>query len=292
MTLVKRTMSSQCGTNAEEGGNMPEDRNLVQAVLKALEILEEVCREQNRGVRELSEKVGINRSTVNRLVVTLERAGYLEQEKERGKYRATLRLFELGNRVVQDLNIKDQAYPIMQRLSESTQETIYLAVFDGCRFLYVSIIESPQMLKCSADIGVNPPVYSSASGKALLAFMPEDARKAFMPKEFDSFGSNTIRSVAKLEAELNRIRLNGYAIDDEEWNPGVRALAAPVWNHDGKVMATLAAAGPKLRMSPQRMEEIAQLLINAAQELSTNIGYRGRTHAMSKATVFSNVMKD
>lgn len=253
---------------------MSKDRDLVQSVLKALEILEELCREQHRGVRELSEKVGINRSTVNRLVATLERAGYLEQERERGKYRASLKLFELGNKVIQDLNIKDLAHPIMQKLSEATEETVYLAVLEGNRFLYVSIIESPHMLKCSADIGIHPPSYCSASGKVLLAYLPEDKKKAFLPEEFHSFGPNTITNAAELEAELNRIRLNGYAIDDEEWNPSIRALAAPVRNHDRKIIATLSIAGPKVRMSQQRMEEVAQLLVKAAQDLSASIGYR------------------
>jgi DNA-binding IclR family transcriptional regulator len=253
---------------------MAADRDLVQSVLKALEILEEICREPHRGVRELSEKVGINRSTVNRLVATMERSGYLEQEKERGKYRATLKLFELGNKVIQDLNIKDRAYPIMQKLSKATEETVYLAVFDGNQFLYVSIIDSPQMLKCSADIGIHPPAYCSASGKVLLAYLPEDKKEAFLPEEFQSFGPNTIRNAAELEAELNKTRLNGYAIDDEEWNPSVRALAAPVWNYDGKIIATLSIAGPKVRMSQQRMEEAAQLLVKAAQDLSASIGYR------------------
>lgn len=260
---------------AEEGGKMSEDRNLVQAVLKALDIMEALCRNPHCGVRELSEKVGLNRSTVNRLVATLERAGYVEQEKERGKYHATLRLFELGNKVVQDLDIKDQAYPIMQKLSEATEESIYLAVLDGNQFLYVSMIDSPQMLKCSATIGIYPLTYCSASGKVILAYLPEDKKKVFIPEEFHSFGPNTISNVTDLEAELDRIRLNGYAIDDEEWNPNIRALAAPVWNYDRNIRATLSIAGPKVRMSRQRMEELAQLLVKAAQELSAKLGYKG-----------------
>ena len=271
---------------------MPQDRDLVQAVLKALEILEELCREQHSGVRELSEKVGINRSTVNRLVATLERAGYLEQEKERGKYHATLKLFELGNKVIQDLNIKDLAYPIMQKLSEATKETVYLAVLEGNRFLYVSIIESPQMLKCSADIGIHPPAYCSASGKVLLAYLPEDKKKAFLPQEFHSFGPNTIKNVAELETELDRIRLNGYAIDDEEWNPSIRALAAPVWNHDGKIIATLSIAGPKVRMSQKHMEKAAQLLVKAAQDLSASIGYREPAQTANKVGPTKNYIKN
>lgn len=253
---------------------MTENRNLVQAVLKALEIMEVLCGNQPCGVLELSKKAGLNRSTVNRLVATLERAGYVEQEKERGNYRATLKFFELGNKVIQKMDIKEQAYPIMQKLSEATEESIYLAVLDGNQFLYVSIIDSPQVLRCSAAIGIHPLTYCSASGKVLLAYLPEDKKKAFIPEGFKSFGLNTISNITDLEAELDKIRVNGYAIDDEEWNPNVRALAAPVWNHDGKIQATLSIAGPKVRMSRQRMEEVAQLLVKAADELSAKIGYR------------------
>lgn len=268
---------------------MSEDRNLVQAVLKALDIMEALCGNPRCGVRELSEKVGLNRSTVNRLVATLERAGYVEQDRERGKYRATLKLFELGNKVVQDLDIKDRAYPIMQKLSEATEETIYLAVLDGNQFVYVLIIDSPQMLRCSAAIGIHPPTYSSASGKVLLAYLPEDKKKAFLPEEFESFGPNTINSTTDLEAELDRIRRDGFATDDEEWNPSVRALAAPIWNYDGKITATLSIAGPKVRMPRQRMEETAQLLVEAARELSANLGYREPAQAVLPAADFSGI---
>ncbi|MDA8236106.1 MAG: IclR family transcriptional regulator [Clostridia bacterium] len=253
---------------------MSEDRNLVQAVLKALDIMEALCRNPHSGVRELSEKVGLNRSTVNRLVATLEQAGYVEQDRERGKYRASLRLFELGNKVVQDLDIKERAYPIMQKLSKATEETIYLAVLDGNQFLYVSIIDSPQMLRCSANIGISPPMYCSASGKVILTYLSEDRKLAFLPEKFHLYGPNTISNFTDLEAELAGIRRNGYAIDDEEWNPDTRALAAPVWNYDRKIQATLSIAGPKVRMPRQRMEEIAQLLVKGAQELSASLGYR------------------
>jgi len=253
---------------------MSDERNLVQSVLKALGILEVICRGRNCGVRELSEKTGINRSTVNRLVVTLERAGYVEQEKDRGKYRASLRLFELGNAVIQHLDIYEQAYPIMQSLSEKTEETINLAILDGNQVLYVLKIDSPHMLKSSASIGSRSPVYCNASGKVILAYLPEDKRRDFLPEEFYLFTPNTLKNVTELNAELSRVRVNGFAVDNEEWSLNSKALAAPVRNHDQKIIAALTIAGPMVRLTSQRIEELAQILIKEAAALSAKLGYR------------------
>lgn len=256
---------------------MSDERNLVQAVLKALEILELICRNRNCGVRELSEKAGINKSTVNRLVATLEKAGYVEQEKARGKYRASLRLFELGNEVIRHLDIYEQAYPIMQNLSEQTGETVNLAILDGNQVLYVMKIDSPHMLKSSAPIGSRSPVYCNASGKVILAYLSEGSRRSLLPAEFLPFTPNTIKDVAELETELSKVRANGYAVDNEEWSLNSRALAAPVWNYEPKIIAALTIAGPSVRMTAQRIEELAQILTKEAAALSAKLGYRGKS---------------
>lgn len=253
---------------------MSEDRNLVQAVLKALEILEVICRNQPCGVRELSEMAGLHRSTVSRLVATLERAGYVEQEKERGKYQATLRLFELGNEVIRHLDIYEQAYPVMQNLADQTQETINLSVLDGKQVLYVMKIDSPHMLKSSASIGSRSPVYCNASGKVILAYLPEDRKRALLPEEFSLFTPNTTRNVTELDAELAMVRTNGYAVDNEEWSLNTKALAAPIWNYDRKIISALTIAGPTVRMTSQRIEELAQILTKEAAALSVKMGYR------------------
>lgn len=252
---------------------MSENHNLVQAVLKALEIMEAMCRSQYSGVRDLSEKVGLNRSTVNRLVSTLEEAGYVEQEKERGKYRATLKIFELGNKVIRHLDIHEQAYPIMQKLSEETKETINLSFLDGNDVIFILQIDSPQMLKSAAPLGGRAPVYSNACGKAMLAFLPE-VKNALLPEEFNLYTPNTIRNAEELEIELTRIRAKGYAVDNEEWCLNTKALAAPVWNCQGKVIAALAIIGPTVRMTSRRINELAPILVKKAKELSAKMGYR------------------
>lgn len=253
---------------------MSEDRNLVQAVLKALDIMEVMCRRQHCGIRELSEIAGLNRSTVNRLVATLEWAGYVEQEKERGKYRATMKVFELGNEIIKHLDIHELAYPIMKKLSKDTGETINLAVLDGDQVLYIMKIDSPHMLKSSAPIGSRSPVYCNASGKVILACLPEDKKMALLPAEFHQFTPNTINNVTELEAELARIRTKGYAVDNEEWSLNSKALAAPVWNYNRETVAALTIAGPTVRMTSQRIEELAQILVREARQLSVKLGYR------------------
>ncbi len=260
---------------------MSEDRNLVQAVLKALELMEVICREKHCGIRELSQKVGITRSTVNRLVATLERAGFVEQENERGKYRATLKVFEMGNEVIQHLDIREKAYPIMLKLSAETEETINLAVLDGYQVIYISKIDSPHLLKSSAPVGSRPPIYCNASGKVILAYLPEDRKQILFPTEFTSFTPNTISSIPEMEAELARIRVVGYAVDNEEWSLNTRALAAPVNNYDGKIMGALTIAGPSIRMTPVRLDDLTGLLLAAAQELSFNLGFREVDHVVT-----------
>lgn len=253
-----------------------DNRSLAQTVLKALEIMEVICDNQNCGVQEISEKVGLNRTTVHRLVATLENAGYVKQEKERGKYRATLRLYELGNKVIKQLNISKQAYPIMKKLSEETKETIDLAVREGSNIVYVQIIDSPQGLKVSAPVGSRPPLYCNASGKVILAYMPKEKIKALFPAEFNLFTPNTVKNIAELEAELDKVLANGYAVDSEGWVLNTTALAAPVWNYDHKVVAALTIAAPTIRMSPARIKELAQILTREAKTLSEKLGYRNR----------------
>ncbi|MDD3653619.1 MAG: IclR family transcriptional regulator [Desulfotomaculaceae bacterium] len=253
---------------------MPEDRNLVKAVLKALEILEIMCKEKNYGVRDLSRKVGLTRSTVGRMVATLEHAGYVEQEQERGKYRATLKLFELGNEVIQHQDIREKAYPLMEQISTETEETVNLAVPYGNQILYILKIDSPHMLKSTAPLGSHPPLHCSASGKVILAYLPEDKKEAFLPMELPALTPNTITSLPELEAELARVRANGYAVDNEEWSLNTKALAAPVWGCGGKLLAALAIAGPSVRMNSQQIDDMVQILLKTAGELSFNLGYR------------------
>jgi len=256
---------------------MPEDRNLVKSVLKALELLEIMCKEKHCGVRDLSQKVGLTRSTVSRMVTTLERAGFVEQEHERGKYQATLKLFELGNEVIQHLNIREKAYPLMQQLSHETEETVNLTVLRGNQIMYIFKIDSPHLLKSSAPVGSRPPVHCNASGKVILAYLPEDKKKMFLPLELHPFTPNTIISLTELEAELARVRANGYAVDSEEWSLNTKALAAPVWDYDGKILAALTIAGPSVRMNAQRLGDLIQPLLKAARELSAKLGYREPT---------------
>jgi len=253
---------------------MPEDRNLVKAVFKALELLEIMCKEKRYGVRDLSQKIGLTRSTVSRLVATLEQAGYVEQEHERGKYRATLKIFALGNEVIQHLDIREKAYPLMQQLASETEETVNLAVLDGNQIMYIFKIDSTHLLKSSAPVGSRPPVHCNASGKVILAYLPEDKKKVLLPSELQSFTPNTITSLSELDAELARVRVNGYAVDSEEWSLNTRALAAPVWDYEGKIFAALTIAGPSVRMSAQRLDDLVQPLLQAAGELSAKLGYR------------------
>lgn len=232
--------------------------------------------EHELGVSELSRKLGVAKSTVHRLARTLVADGLLEQNVENEKYRLGLALFGLGALVRRRMNLSSEARQDLFALRNATGETVQLAILDGAEIMFVYNLESTQAIRVNSDIGVRKPAFCTASGRAILAFQPQDIVAA-------AFAAGLKRRTPKTEVEPARLRKliaevgqRGYAVEDEESEVGMRAIAAPVRGAGGVVVGSVAVAGPVQRLSKETLARIAPEVIRTAEVISGRLGYQFR----------------
>lgn len=249
-------------------------RYRIQAIERAVSILNAFTADDPElGVTELAERVGLHKSTVHRFMVNLDAAGLVERNQRSGRYRLGLRIFELGGLVMQQMNLWDEALPFLEGLVRDTGETGHLAVLDGGEAIYIERVEARRALRVPSAIGRGYPAHATNLGKVLLADLPpERVAEIVSQKGLASYTPHTITDPGELDAELMRIRERGYAIDDEEYDEGLRCIGAGVRDHSGHVVSALGIGGPVTRITPARVEELADLVMAAASGLSRRLG--------------------
>jgi len=253
----------------------PAQVPVVQAVDHCLELIEALTRnEGSRGVTELGTELGLAKSTVHKLLQTLLRRGYAVQDPTSGRYRLGLKFLELGGVVQGGLSIRTVAHPHLQALMEATNETVQLGVLEGHEVVYADKIECARTIRMYSRVGRRSPLHCTALGKVLLADQPESTLRAVLDARLDRYAPRTITTSRALRTELREVREKGYAFDDEEFEEGLRCLAAPARDYTGAVVASLGIAGPAARFEPARRPELIKLLKDAAEAVSRDLGYR------------------
>jgi DNA-binding IclR family transcriptional regulator len=248
-------------------------RYAVPAVEGALSILETLGTAQAMSLTELAKKLGLGKSSVYRLLATLVSRGYVERDPWGERYRLTYRLFVVGSRAAERLGLREVAQPVMDRLASQTRETVNLGVLDGFRTVSIHLVESAHPLRIHMRIG-GVPAHATATGKLLLAALPpEELARRLAGRRLSSLTDRTIKSRSALQAELRRVRDQGYAIDDEECSLGLRCVGAPVHDHRGTVVAALSMVAPCHRLSPSDLPAAIATVREAAQEISRHLGY-------------------
>ncbi len=213
-------------------------------------------------------------STVHRFLVNLERAGFLNCGGD-GVYHLGIACFAIGQAALGQLDIRRLSLPYLQELNLRTRETIHLTVRHGLSAVYVEKLESSEPLRIHSRIGAAVPLYCTAVGKVMLAYAPQDDReKALRQMELKRLTPNTVGSLQELEAELYRVRKNGYASDLEEHELHIRCIAAPIWDHTGGVHASLSITAPAVRMPASRLRQLAPLIQEAGLRISHQLGYQ------------------
>ena len=248
----------------------------VQTVSKAFKILELLSFHPWQGVSELARSLSCQKSTVFRLLNTLKKEGFIIQDKETEKYSLSLKLFSLGANTVNNLDLTEAARPILTRLSQASKETIHLCTIDNDQLVYLQKIESPHSLQVNmmSRIGQSTPFYCTGVGKVLLAYQPEEKILGYLNNtSLNCFTDHTITEGDALMAELEAIRKNGYAYDNEEHEIGVRCVAAPIFNQAGTIIAALSISGPTVRICDGKLTELRELVIHTAREISAKMGY-------------------
>lgn len=226
------------------------------------------------GISEIAAVVGLTPSSVYRVVASLERGGFLEQNPVTGKYCLGLEIFSLGAIVLEQMGLGRTSYPFLEELSRVSRETVNLGVLRHGQVMYVQKIESPELLRAGLTVGSRVPVHCTSIGKVLLAYLPErELDEIVRQRGLDQHGPNCITSMAQLKPHLVKVREQGYSIDDEELEADMRCIGAPIWDHMGVVVAGIAIAGPARRMTYERLEELRLAVLQAAEGISRRLGY-------------------
>jgi IclR family KDG regulon transcriptional repressor len=231
------------------------------------------------GVTSLSRRLGVAKSTVYRLASTLVSEGLLEQNPETEKYRLGMSLFGLGALVRQRMNVATDARPFLFHLREATGETVHLAILEGPEIVFVLNLESNHAIRMRADLGARKPAFCTAEGRAMLAFQPQDVVNDVLGRRLVARTPKTIIDVKQIKAALDDVRARGYATEDEQSELGMRSVAAPIRNSNGRVVAAIGLAGPMQRISDEALATFAPLVADAARTISARLGYNVLTGA-------------
>ncbi len=240
--------------------------------IRVLEVLADTGRPM--GISEIARLLGMDKSTIYRLLATLKSRGYLEQDAETRKYMVGPRMIALSSRILGSSDVCLQARPFMKRLLQETRETVHLAMRMEDQVVYIAQEISPEVVSVNTEIGQREPVHCTAVGKALVAFLPEDELNAVIGRlEFRRYTPRTITDPGQFRAHCHQIRAQGYAVDDEELYPGVRCIAAPIRAYDGSVVASLGISGPANRLQYEAIPRLGRVVAKYAEEISCRLGY-------------------
>ncbi len=247
----------------------------VKSAIRVLDILENMIESGGEvRIKDLSDSMGVTKSTIHRFLTTLEFKGYVEQ-KEDGKYRLTLHLFELGNSILHSLDLHSCSLPILQELNKKLGETIHLVILDKGDAVFINKLVNQPSLVTFSYIGKRIHAHCLASGKVLLAYLSEEElEKIICEKGLHSYTPNTITDRDILINELKTIKEQNLAYSIEEYQLGVVGVAAPIKNHLGQVVSSVSISGSSMIMQPYLINNYASDIKEAAANISQKLGYR------------------
>ena len=254
---------------------MPSGGSPVQSIDRVFDIVEALSNvPHGMSLTDLSAAVGLHVSTVHRLLSALVARGYVQKDFETGKYRLTMRLFEIGSRVVGGLNLVSVSRPFLEHLADYTGETIHLVARHGHEVVYLYKEEThSSIVRMASLVGLRNPMYCTAVGKSIMAFLPRDTIRAIWDNTVvTAFTPHTITRFSDLLEELDRSRELGYAVDREEHELGVMCVAAPIFDYSGAPVGAISASAPASRMNPERIADFAKQIMHSAGGITNLLG--------------------
>jgi IclR family acetate operon transcriptional repressor len=246
------------------------------AVERALAILEAIA-QRGSGMTnsEISRKLEIPKSSASYILRTLERKGYLRREPLTGKYRLGLKVLNLSRQALVGLDIREVALPALRELVKQSHLTAHLAILDHGEAVYIEKVDAPGFIKIDTWVGRRLEIHSTGVGKALMAHLPEaEVRSVLKERGLKKMTSKTITGRAEFLRELEKVRAQGYAVDNEENNLGVRCVAAPVFRGLRKVEAAVGVSGAASQIDKPSLPKVAELVKEAARKISEQLGYQ------------------
>ncbi|HHW66928.1 MAG: IclR family transcriptional regulator, regulon repressor [Epulopiscium sp.] len=251
-------------------------QDVVQSVDRTLSILEVLSDyEDGLGLAELSAKLDLHKSTVHRLLSTLMIKGYVEQNPVTNKYKITFKLFELGSKRLAHMDILEIAKPYLKELMEKTNEVVHLVMRENTDIIYIDKVESETTIRMHSRIGRRSPMYCTAVGKAMMAWLHEkEVVDIWSKSDIQQYTPFTITNFEDMKNELKLIKQKGFAIDNQENELEVRCIGASIFDYTGKPCAAISISGPITRMTDERIEMFSKWLIKYTSEISKELGYK------------------
>jgi len=231
--------------------------------------------EPELGVREMSRRLALGKSSVQRLASQLARAEFLEKDPETNRYRLGLRLLELGGLVQARNELGGVAEPILRALMRTCGETVHLAMLDGAEIVYIARIEGTQSIRMFSRVGQRGPLHCTGSGKAILAYQDPTFIEQVIDNGLPPYTPNTITDPDALRAHLAEVRADGYALNWEEREVGLSSIGAPIRDTAGGVSAAISVAGPAQRMTREKMRALVSSIVAGAEQISRQLGWCG-----------------
>jgi IclR family KDG regulon transcriptional repressor len=248
--------------------------DIMKSTVKALQVLELLCEEGEARVSYLAKDLGIKYSSMHRILATLCAAGYVEQDQDNSKYRATLKVYRLGLKVRKKQPLVDLARPYMEKLADQHEQTVNLAGFVDNHAMVIDRYEGSEPFITDHTMSRQLPAYCTAFGKVFLAEMSREQLEEYAANtRFTAYTSRTVTSLEELLPMLEEIKKQGYAVDEKELDDGVRCMAAPIRDEQGRVIGALSMSGRTGTMTVKKLNACKEPLLEAAMELSGKLGF-------------------
>ncbi len=246
----------------------------METVKKAINVLEIfLTQEEGISLSALARLSGLNVSTTYRMVSVLTTEGFLTQPYKRGKYSLGPKFLEFSQAYMRKIKVREVALPFMENLHKTVGESVNLAIFESGEAVYIEHIKSDHNLRMFTELGSRGPLHCSGVGKVFLANMASEEANFFKNRLLKKYTDNTKTSAGELEVELAAVHQNGFAIDNEEREAGVRCVAAPIRGIEGKVIAALSISGPSIRLSKKKVRGLGPLLREYGLKISRAMGH-------------------
>lgn len=255
-----------------------DGENTVQSVERAMLILDKLSEyKEGAGISKISKEIGLHKTTVYRLLSTLVQCGYAEKTIGNDNYKLGVKILHLAYNVLDRMDVRTISRPYIIRLADLTGEVVHLTILDGDKAMYIDKFESANInigVKMNSQIGKAMPLYCTAAGKVLLSRTDDnEIRQLVKDEDINKFTDNTVKSCNEFIEEVKKAKKNGYALDEMEYEDGIKCVAAPIFNKEAKVVAAISISSLTVRMKDDRIEKIIKYILEVASEISTQLGY-------------------
>lgn len=250
--------------------------DIVQSVDRALSILEILANNSDgMGIKEISEEVSLHKSTVHRLLATLIEKNYVRQNKENSKYILTFKMFELSNIMTENISIIEVVRPYLKEIAKETGEVAHFVIREENDIVYIDKIIPNNTIRMSSRIGKRIPMFCTAVGKSMMAYMSEDEIREVLVNSEANFNENEKSSIDFEEyiKEIDKVRELGFALDKEENEFGIMCIGTSILNHKSEVCGAISISGPSSRLDEEKIRVYAKLIKDVALKISKEIGY-------------------